>query len=65
MTILGGEPTKLSLNPNQELNLFRGHEIILNTELATREGFIFEKNSDWLKEVSSYMKFNIESINRF
>ncbi len=65
MTILGGEPTKLSLNPNQELNLFRGHEIILNTELATREGFIFEKNSDWLKEVSSFMKFNIESITRF
>ena len=65
VTTLGGNTANLIEDLGRELSLFKGEEIILNTDLAQSKGFIFEKTTDWLKEVNLLWKYNIDSIERF
>ena len=65
VNLIGGDKSQISNNPAQELSLFFGEELVMNTELATSNGFLFEDNSDWFREVSSLMRFNLRFINKF
>lgn len=59
---IGADPSLIHVSPTQELELFKGKAIILDTTKARSLGYIFESNQDWLPEVSSLWNYHLNRI---
>jgi nucleoside-diphosphate-sugar epimerase len=61
---LNGEPDNVT-QTEEELSIFAGHEIVLNTQKAKSLGFIFEDNSKWMDEVSKVWSHYIRTLENY
>ncbi|OUR97371.1 hypothetical protein A9Q84_13685 [Halobacteriovorax marinus] len=62
---LGGSRDLIKKNKEKDLSIFVGNEVLLNTDMAKKKGFIFEENSIWLDEVSRIWRYYIGYIQDF
>ena len=61
---LNGDKNKI-IKSDEQLSIFSGHEVVLNTDKAKELGFIFEDNTSWLEEVSKTWKYYLDTINNY
>jgi nucleoside-diphosphate-sugar epimerase len=59
---VGGDVSRIGLSSTHELDLFKGDGLTLDTTRAQALGYVFERNQDWIPEVSGLWKYHMSRI---